>query len=106
MVLTCGSNKYHALGTGTPNNSLTFEPVPSLGKKKVISVSAGPTHSACVTEAKEVFMWGNGKKGKLGAQNENDQPVPIYIDFLEGKFVKSVSCGFDWTSVLTGSYHL
>lgn len=38
----------------------------SLSGKNVKCISAGNRHSACVTEAGELFCWGEGEGGRLG----------------------------------------
>lgn len=40
-----------------------------LESKKVVSVSCGFQHTACLTEDGEVYTWGLGKNGALGHGN-------------------------------------
>eukprot|EP01102_Stenamoeba_stenopodia_P020415 TRINITY_DN7925_c0_g2_i1.p1 TRINITY_DN7925_c0_g2~~TRINITY_DN7925_c0_g2_i1.p1 ORF type:complete len:588 (-),score=107.12 TRINITY_DN7925_c0_g2_i1:64-1827(-) len=74
----------------------------ALKLKKVISISVGTKHSVCVTDAKEVYSWGDGTCGQLGLGVQRvSEAAPVLVEAALGKYVVSVSCGSDWTSLLT-----
>lgn len=71
--------------------------------KGVVAVSAGSMHSACVTEAGEVWMWGNGHLGEIGQGAPQSHNSPKCIPRAEHGDVDvvMVSCASSHTLVLT-----
>eukprot|EP00850_Spirogloea_muscicola_P015173 SM000114S24136 [mRNA] locus=s114:174841:180366:- [translate_table: standard] len=67
---------------------------------KVTSVAAGHMHSACTSEAGELFTFGGNRFGQLGIGTERDVPQPVLIDGLRG--VEGVACGGYHTAALAG----
>eukprot|EP00850_Spirogloea_muscicola_P021744 SM000260S09940 [mRNA] locus=s260:142979:146147:+ [translate_table: standard] len=68
---------------------------------QVTSVAAGHMHSACTSEAGELFTFGGNRFGQLGIGTERDVPQPVLIDGLRG--VEGVACGGYHTAALAGS---
>ena len=60
---------------------------------KFQSFSWGTDHGLFVDNSNRVFSCGNGKFGKLGLGNEEDQRKPVLITDLQGKFVGDVQAG-------------
>jgi X-linked retinitis pigmentosa GTPase regulator len=63
-VLAAGGNSFGQLGLGTKESASVFVKIPALGNKDVAKIAAGQ-HSACVTSAGELFLWGTGTFGEL-----------------------------------------
>ena len=56
-----------------------------------LSLSAGRSHSAYVSGAHEVFIWGDGRYGQLGLEMECTHcEVPRCISLLNGKTINKV----------------
>jgi len=81
-------------------NCLTF-----FAKKSVISIGAGSSHCACVVQNPggdtEVYTWGSGENGKLGNNSEKSEKTPYLVETLRGARALTVSCGSDFTVVLS-----
>eukprot|EP01117_Protostelium_nocturnum_P017482 TRINITY_DN7112_c0_g1_i1.p1 TRINITY_DN7112_c0_g1~~TRINITY_DN7112_c0_g1_i1.p1 ORF type:complete len:390 (+),score=109.19 TRINITY_DN7112_c0_g1_i1:62-1231(+) len=84
-----------ALGLGETTKAPVLTQIPQLDGKGVKLVSCSSSehhpHSAAVTVSGELWVWGEGYKGKLGLGSEEDSFVPTKIESDE-TFV-SVSCG-------------
>lgn len=97
-MITWGWNQSSQLGRAGP------ESVPSklegLETEKPVSVCGGRAHSAALTAAGEVWVWGCGKNGRLGLGSSIDEPEPAFLDSLEGRRVSQVVAGFDHSLVL------
>ncbi|EGC31817.1 hypothetical protein DICPUDRAFT_156281 [Dictyostelium purpureum] len=108
-LLTLGWNGNGQLGSGVKGDNhlvptkLEFD----FDGEKVVKVSAGRNHSACITESGKLYIWGNGNKGKLGnGKSVGDQLTPLeLIDIDENNTdpsnqkVLNISCGFDHTII-------
>ena len=83
---------------------------------RVVRVSAGLSHSACVTADGELYAWGDGRRGKLGFfvvaergglasdadadDGRRAQSVPRRVPIANGARIVDVSCGDDHTAAL------
>jgi alpha-tubulin suppressor-like RCC1 family protein len=96
-VGTMGWNYHGQLGNGTiRQSSCDLVLLPQL--RGVVSVSAGSTSSAVVTNDGRVATWGFGGYGSLGHGNTIDQLIPR---FIEGIFdAMTVSCGELHTAIV------
>ncbi|XP_013917019.1 PREDICTED: serine/threonine-protein kinase Nek9 [Thamnophis sirtalis] len=70
-------------------------------------VCAGNTHFAVVTVEKELYTWVNmqgGTKlhGQLGHGDKASYRQPKHVEKLQGKAIRQVSCGDDFTICITG----
>ena len=72
--------------------------------KSVISVRAC-FHTACVTNASEVFTWRKGRYGTLGHGDVNYQSSPKRVEALVGVNVEQFACGMVHTAVCTDDDH-
>lgn len=71
------------------------------GLDRMISVSAGDSHSAALSDRGELFSWGSGSYYKLGHGDITDRQAPRVVKQLMGKVLVDVSCGFYHTAALT-----
>ena len=77
-----------------------------LSQIKVVQLSACGFHTGCLSDNGEVFIWGEGKFGRLGHGNERNQYGPKLVEefklrSLDGKTPKQISCGGFHTAVCT-----
>jgi len=56
-------------------------------------VAAGSYHTMAVTDAGELFTWGDGRFGKLGHGDDNHKFVPTLVEGLRGQRVVGVAGG-------------
>ncbi|GFP99371.1 E3 ubiquitin-protein ligase herc2 [Phtheirospermum japonicum] len=79
------------------------KPVRIEGKLKschVKEISCGSHHVVALTSTSEVFTWGKGRNGQLGHGDNADRDSPTLVKALEGKQVKRVICGNNFTAVI------
>ena len=66
-------------------SSVCFSPcdrprvIESLRGKDIVDVGAGGAHSACVSQAGELYTWGKGRYGRLGHGDSEDQTRPKLV---------------------------
>uniref|UniRef100_K3W6X4 RCC1-like domain-containing protein n=1 Tax=Globisporangium ultimum (strain ATCC 200006 / CBS 805.95 / DAOM BR144) TaxID=431595 RepID=K3W6X4_GLOUD len=77
--------------------------VEGFGDEKVVQVACGAFHSAAVTEAGSVYIWGKEDYGMLGVGQTSDVQVPQKIELFETMPALRVSCGGWHTVVVTKS---
>ncbi|KAI3945250.1 hypothetical protein MKX01_035011 [Papaver californicum] len=77
---------------------------------KVVAIAAGEAHTLALTEEGSVFSWGRGTFGRLGTGKEQDEVIPVRVEFdsseknriskenFDGKKIKVVQ-------VTAGAYH-
>jgi E3 ubiquitin-protein ligase HERC3 len=65
QVRTAGANAHGQLGLGDKVPRARFTPIPHL--LNVVAVQAGDEHCAAVGSAGELYVWGRGDSGQLGA---------------------------------------
>lgn len=66
-VYAWGSNEKCQLGLGTSVRGATRpKPVDALANVRVVQVSAGFSHAACITDSGLLYLWGFGSYGQLG----------------------------------------
>ncbi|XP_047001017.1 RCC1-like G exchanging factor-like protein [Schistocerca americana] len=71
-------------------------------ESRIVSVAAGMSHMAAVTNYGDLYMWGRNRGGCLGLGHENNQFFPLRV--AVGAQVKKVSCGVDHTVALCQPY--
>lgn len=69
---------------------------------RVISISAGLTHYAAVTNNCDLYTWGRNKFGCLGLGHENDQFFPFKASV--GAKIEKIVCGVDHSIALCKSF--
>lgn len=100
-IFSWGNATYGQLGHGTTEQALYPKQIMALSSCKVVQISAGSTHSACITSKGEVFVWGNGIYGQIGNSMKEHSLVPCKIDAFRGDMVKQIACGANHTLALT-----
>lgn len=77
-----------------------------LAGKRIVQLSACGFHTGCLTEAGELYTWGEGKFGRLGHGAERNCHSPRLVETLVGKKPRQLSCGGFHTAVVTEDGHL
>ncbi|KAM9465717.1 serine/threonine-protein kinase Nek9 isoform 1-T1 [Clarias gariepinus] len=102
-VVTTRSREVYFWGGGkfTPQKLDVFK-----GGTSAQQVCAGETHFAVVTVEKELYTWASvqgGAKmvGQLGHGDQASYRQPRKVERLQGKAIKQVSCGADFTACVT-----
>ena len=107
-VFSWGSGSYGVLGQGDVSDLTAPRVVPftksAKGDEGASMIACGARHSMMVTKGGEVFCWGHGGEGELGQGNRHDSwdPIPVF-KVLQGITVVAVSCGGDFSVVLTAT---
>ncbi|XP_031837623.2 uncharacterized protein LOC116429160 isoform X1 [Nomia melanderi] len=92
-----GSNSCGQLGLGTNTTELyTAKLLPrgALQNETVAQIGCGESHTAIVTESGKLFTCGDGRHGKLGLEeNENNVHELTFAPKYKELFVTKVACG-------------
>lgn len=77
--------------------------VQALASEPVIKVACGRSHTACITAARDCYVWGSATTGKLGLGESSPpfdsfySPIPIALTFSPGRSrrvaIRNISCG-------------
>ena len=80
-------------------------PTKSSLSSKVVKVSCGAAHTACIGISGELYIWGVGDGGRLGLGRDRmaTQHTPIVVESLRHENIFDVSCGTSTTLVLTAT---
>ncbi len=108
-IFTCGRGNHGQLGAGTRQDKRTPTPVAGLELlPDVVMVAAGFYHSAAITSAGSLLLWGDNFYGQLGQGDEDDRLMPVTLCLLQfgGDPVAMVGCGYEHTLVVTGTGRL
>lgn len=100
-LFACGQNDQGQLGLGTTDDSHVPQQVNLRDTHKIQFIACGYGHSACCTDAGDVFTWGAGAQGQLGHGDTSNELHPRRVAALHGKHIVSVQCGFFHTVALT-----
>ncbi|XP_063426870.1 serine/threonine-protein kinase Nek9-like [Mytilus trossulus] len=74
-LLTFGSNKHGQLGVGDYRKRLHLVKIGGeLTGKQVLNVACGDGYTVAATSDNEVYSWGNGENGRLGAKYDGKGP--------------------------------
>ncbi|XP_070513551.1 X-linked retinitis pigmentosa GTPase regulator isoform X2 [Cardiocondyla obscurior] len=107
-IYCSGSNASGQLGMGTNVNEIQmpkFLPRGALQDEKIVKIACGESHSAILTESGKLFTCGDGRHGKLGLEeNENNVHVVTFAAKYQELFVSNVACGGCHT-ILVGRRH-
>ncbi|KAI8121407.1 Regulator of chromosome condensation [Lucilia cuprina] len=100
-VYSFGCNDEGALGRDSSEEGSEFEPRPIDLPGKVLKISAGDSHSACLLEDGRVFAWGSFRDshGNMGLTLEGNKRLPI--DVLPGLTCCDIASGADHLVILT-----
>ncbi|XP_074086271.1 secretion-regulating guanine nucleotide exchange factor isoform X4 [Macrotis lagotis] len=101
-LLSWGANSYGQLGLGHKEDVLEPQRLNDFCDPKTIKVlTGGGGHSAVITDGGEIFVCGLNKDGQLGLGHTEDVLSFIPCSPLAGCPVLQVSCGWDFTILLT-----
>ncbi|XP_014467816.1 PREDICTED: X-linked retinitis pigmentosa GTPase regulator [Dinoponera quadriceps] len=107
-IYCSGSNANGQLGMGTNVNEVhtpKLLPRGALQDETIVKVACGESHSAILTESGKLFTCGDGRHGKLGLEeNENNVHEITLAAKYQELFVSNVSCGGCHT-ILVGRRH-
>uniref|UniRef100_A0A4X2KE83 Secretion regulating guanine nucleotide exchange factor n=1 Tax=Vombatus ursinus TaxID=29139 RepID=A0A4X2KE83_VOMUR len=102
LLLSWGANSYGQLGLGHKEDVLEPQRLNDFCDPKSIKMlTGGGGHSAVVTDGGEVFVCGLNKDGQLGLGHTEDVLSFIPCTPLAGWPILQVSCGWDFTLLLT-----
>ncbi|KAF0695263.1 Aste57867_13905 [Aphanomyces stellatus] len=96
FVWGCGGNG--RLGLGHVETVTTPTPLEEFRGTRVLQMAAGGAHTALVTEAGDLLMWGANTYGQIGDGLASDRLTPHRLRMFQGKFIKSIALG-EWHSV-------
>ena len=96
QVYSWGLGDGGRLGYGS---NLELEPKVIPGLRNVESISAGHSHSGCISVGK-VYTWGIGTYGRLGHGELKNETEPREVEFFEGKYMLKLSLSFFHSGVL------
>ncbi|CAD5209195.1 unnamed protein product [Bursaphelenchus xylophilus] len=99
IVLVCGHRNY--LGNEAKEDLLAPQLIDALLRESIVDISCGYEHAVGVTETGQVFVWGDGKDGKLGTGNSENILIPTQIDIPTKQLIANVKCGPDCTMLIT-----
>ncbi|XP_030381589.1 probable E3 ubiquitin-protein ligase HERC2 [Scaptodrosophila lebanonensis] len=92
-VWTWGKGDYYRLGHGGDQHVRKPQPIAGLRGRRVIHVAVGALHCLAVTDAGQVFAWGDNDHGQQGSGNTFVNKKPALVIGLDAVFVNRVACG-------------
>ncbi len=92
-----GKNRSYELGDGTQINRNK----PVFIMEGVTQVSCGNSHNGAITAKGKLYMWGQNSYGQLGDGTESETLKPTLVKIKGNPLVVQVSCGQDFTGVVT-----
>jgi len=88
------------LGLGSRvSTAETFELIPNI-PKRITGIAAGEAHTAIISARKDLYVFGDGKHGKLGSSTQSNQFDPCLVEKFKSYDVLKVICGGCQTIVL------
>lgn len=73
----------------------------TLSQRKPIFIACGESHSAAISEKRQLFTWGHGGYGRLGHGTDEKEIAPRVVEALRHLKALTVSCGFNHTLAVT-----
>ncbi|XP_040349847.1 E3 ubiquitin-protein ligase HERC2 [Herpailurus yagouaroundi] len=103
VVWTWGKGDYFRLGHGSDVHVRKPQVVEGLRGKKIVHVAVGALHCLAVTDAGQVYAWGDNDHGQQGNGTTTVNRKPTLVQGLEGQKITRVACGSShsvaWTTV-------
>ena len=91
LLLTWGCNSHGQLGHGDTRNKFAPCVVQVLKRTRIVDVSCGKLHSACISDLGLPFTWGFGDSGALGHGISNrSELLPRMVERLVGLNVRKI----------------
>ena len=81
-VWSCGRGVFGQLGHGDTADLATPRRIGGLEQVRAVQVAAGGAYSLVLSAAGHVYSFGDGKYGRLGHDDQADQPLPRRISAL------------------------
>ncbi|UJR08508.1 hypothetical protein I4U23_012774 [Adineta vaga] len=92
-IYACGRNDRGQLGLGPRvSTAESFESVQGL-PKRITEIAAGEGHTAVLGSRGDIYVFGDGKHGKLGSQTHSNEFEPCFVDKFKVYNVLKVVCG-------------
>ena len=101
LLYAGGHNTFGQLGFPGESNVPLPRLVPAFSERSVAAVACGQHHSMALTDWGDVYAWGRGSEGQLGSGRFETIVVPRYVHGLKGRFVDSISCGYNFSMAIT-----
>ncbi len=101
-VYAWGSNATGALGTGSPDDAASPQPVPVPGGP-VAAIAAGSSHALALTASGQVYAWGANVFGQLGDGADTDAAVPVPLAAPPGAVFTAIAAGGDHSLALSST---
>ncbi|XP_052400223.1 secretion-regulating guanine nucleotide exchange factor isoform X1 [Carassius gibelio] len=103
VLYTWGANSHAQLGQGhTEDQAEPRRADVGLQAEKIRCMTGGGGHSALITESGDLLMCGQNHKGQLGLSHTTEVITFQLCPLPGGKRVQQVSCGWDFSVILTG----
>ncbi|KAL6610595.1 hypothetical protein ACP70R_040564 [Stipagrostis hirtigluma subsp. patula] len=99
-VFTMGSSSNGQLGNPKSDGKQPCLVQDRLAGELVEEISCGSSHVAVLTSRSEVYTWGMGANGRLGHGSIEDKKKPTLVEALKERHVKSIACGFNFTTCI------
>ena len=103
-------NKEGQLGLGDLVQRGANVPIPFLVKTfsndRIVAVSCGDSHTAVITENKDLYTFGNNDRGQLGLGSSVNKDIPTMVRPISYQGVITVSCGSRHTAIITKNNQL
>ncbi|KAF4081527.1 hypothetical protein AMELA_G00162370 [Ameiurus melas] len=105
-LYTWGANSYGQLGLKNAEDQ--EKPRAEYGEeaRTLRAISGGGGHSAFITESGELLVCGQNHKGQLGLGHVSEVMTFQLCQLPGGRTVQQVSCGWDFTIILTDDGHV
>lgn len=89
------------MGIDTDRDHLEPTEIDFFKDKKIVLLAGGCDHSVAVSQNGDIYAWGFGQHGALGAGDLEDSPTPRLIPRFHSGHILDVQCGMDVTFVKT-----
>ena len=99
-VFSWGSGDYGVLGLGNEIGYNTPQLIKEIANEEIISICCGDFNSGAINTSGHLYLWGNGKFGRLGVGSEDNYNLPKKVeDVIINEKVFFCSIGFYHTIV-------
>jgi alpha-tubulin suppressor-like RCC1 family protein len=102
-VFAYGDNSNGLLGLGHNNSIEKRTKLNDLCHKQVVDITYGKNHVLALTKSGDCYSWGSNSFGQLGNGTKNDSNKPNLIHESFNGSIIQISCGSNYSFVLTNS---
>jgi RCC1 and BTB domain-containing protein len=96
-----GYNNDRQIGCGNTRDQFTPIKINGFNNENIVSIACGGCHSLVLTDIGQVYGWGSNYYGQLGLGNLIIEDRPKRIDLNSDQVIKSISCGWNHSLLLT-----